>query len=66
MASTSFPIRIMGNNLTHLVDEVLDAFWAVVVDAYPNAKTGDLNPLLEEHLESAAKASVAEWINNNV
>jgi hypothetical protein len=43
-----------------------EAFWAVVAGSFPEAETGDLDPLevmrLEEHLTRA----VREWVEANV
>jgi hypothetical protein len=49
-----------------ITDKALDAFWAVIVEEFPTATTGDLSPLATFHLSQAAEAAVREWIANNV
>src|SRR4051794_20286269 len=50
----------------HLIDEALDPFWDIVVEAYPSAMTGDLSPLTTTRLQAAAEDAVKEWVENNV
>ena len=53
-------------DLRSMTDEALDAFWAVIVKRYPQAKTGDLSPGATIALHLAAEDAVCEWVNNNV
>jgi hypothetical protein len=52
--------------LKTLTQNALDAFWAVVVAHYPQARTGDLSPWAVITLETTAQAAVSEWVHNNV
>lgn len=52
--------------LRTLADEALDAFWQVIVRHYPQAKTGDLSPLLTIQLQVAAENAIDEWVWANV
>ena len=49
-----------------LTNEALEAFWRVVAEHFPQAETGDLSPLADITLQTAAEAAVEEWIANNV
>ena len=49
-----------------LANEALDAFWQVVVQHYPQAKTSDLSLGRSIALDIAAESAIAEWIDNNV
>ena len=49
-----------------ITEEALDAFWAVIVKRYPQAKTGDLSPLTTVALSMAAEDAVEEWVTCNV
>ena len=48
------------------VEDALEAFWASIVATYPQATSGDLSPGADIPLRRAAKAAVAEWVENNV
>jgi len=52
--------------IAELADEAQDAFWAVVVRHYPQAKTGDLSPWTTVQLTIAAENAIEEWIWANV
>ena len=49
-----------------LVQEGLDAFWDVIAQKFPEAKTGDLSPLTTLQLDQAAETAIHEWIESNV
>ena len=53
-------------NVRNSTDEALDAFWAVIVNRYPQAVTGDLSPGATIALQMAAEDAVYEWIVSNV
>ncbi len=53
-------------NLRNSTDAALDAFWAVIVNRYPQAVTGDLSPGATIALQLAAEDAVYEWIVSNV
>ena len=52
--------------LTRAVKDGLEAFWASIAAAYPEAKPGDLSPDADIPLQTAATAAVKEWIESNV
>jgi hypothetical protein len=52
--------------LRSVTEEAMDAFWQVVVQHFPQAKTGDLSPLTTHHFNEAAKVAVEEWVWANV
>jgi hypothetical protein len=52
--------------LRSAADEALEAFWQVIVQRYPQAKTGDLSPLTTVRLQDAAEVAIEEWIWANV
>ena len=47
-------------------DEALDAFWQVIVQRYPQTRTGDLSPLTTVRLQIAAEVAIEEWVFANV
>jgi hypothetical protein len=53
-------------SLESIADEALDAFWHVIVQRFPQAKTGDLSPLTTVRLSDAAETAIEEWIWANV
>jgi hypothetical protein len=54
------------DELTDLVQEADQAFWQVVVNRFPTARTGDLSIDRTIRLTSAQIRAVEEWIRNNV
>lgn len=52
--------------LPDLADQALDAFWQVIAQRFPEAKTGDLSIDRTLHLHAAAEQAIEEWIANNV
>jgi hypothetical protein len=48
-----------------ILDEALDAFWAVIVTHHPEAETGDLSIGSTAALRRTAEAAVGEWVRNN-
>lgn len=54
------------NELRTLTYEALDAFWRVIVQAYPNATSGDLSIDRTLALGIASEEAIREWIKNNV
>lgn len=48
-----------------ITERALDAFWKIVAQQFPNAKTSDLSPLATIQIDTAAEAAVSEWIENN-
>lgn len=53
-------------DLDSLVQEAEAAFWEVIANRFPDAKTGDLSPLATIRLSQAQEEAVKEWIANNV
>ncbi|WP_296277282.1 hypothetical protein [Pseudomonas sp. UBA7530] len=49
-----------------VVQEAMDAFWAVVAKRYPEAKSGDLSPGRVFSFEAEATSAVEEWKLSNV
>jgi hypothetical protein len=49
-----------------VANTALDAFWQVIVEQYPQAKTGDLSPLTTIRLQVAAETAIEEWVWANV
>ncbi len=54
------------NKLRTLACEALDAFWRVIVQAYPSATSGDLSIDRTLALGIASEEAIREWIVNNV
>lgn len=51
--------------VSRVVEEALDAFWDVVIDHFPLAKSGDLSPETTLALDAAANNAVEEWVKTN-
>ena len=49
-----------------LEEEASEAFWAVIVRHFPEAKSGDLSPERTVRQVMANVDAIAEWISNNV
>jgi hypothetical protein len=49
-----------------LVQEALDAFWAVIVRHYPTATGGDLGFDVHIQLHLLARTVIQQWVYNNV
>jgi len=54
------------DELHDLIEEADIAFWAVIANHFPEAKTGDLSIDRTIRLTIAEQAAVKEWIANNV
>ena len=52
--------------LRSVTDEAEQAFWDVVVQHFPEAKTGDLSPWTSVRLTIAAQEAITEWTYFNV
>jgi len=59
---SNFPMKPSAKDIT---ERALDAFWKIVAEQFPNAKTGDLSPLATVQIGTAAEKAVSEWIENN-
>ena len=53
-------------DVNRVMEKAQDAFWEVVVEGFPSAKSGDLSPERSSVLDDAARAAIEEWVNNNV
>lgn len=51
-------------NLSHVVEEALDAFWDIVIDRFPPAATEGAS-VMTEVLDTAAYRAVEEWVMGN-
>lgn len=56
----------MTSDCKQVTQEALDAFWETITRRFPEAKTGDLSPLISLGLIQAAESAVAEWVSANV
>jgi hypothetical protein len=56
-----------GGRCRHCILEVeaCEAFWAVIVRQFPEAKSGDLSPERTIRQRMANVDAIAEWISNN-
>jgi hypothetical protein len=48
------------------VAAAVEAFWAKLAAAYPEATTGDIDPLADIRFDGAAQAAALSWVYNNV
>jgi hypothetical protein len=55
-----------SSELKNLLCEAEVAFWQVIANRFPEAKTGDLSPSATVRLSQAQEEAVTEWIANNV
>ena len=49
-----------------VADNAEQAFWAAVAESFPEAKSGDLDPMTAVRFSKAAKDAVREWVAWNV
>lgn len=54
------------SDVTALAQKAQDAFWAVIVRQFPQARYGDLSPERTIAFNQAAETAIKEWIRNNV
>lgn len=59
-------IFLMSTKINELTQDALDAFWEVIAKQFPNAKSGDLSPLVSFHLTQAAESAVRAWVSANI
>jgi hypothetical protein len=57
---------IKSTDYREIANAALDAFWHIVAQRYPQAKTGDLSPSADMALQVAAEQAIAEWVSANV
>jgi hypothetical protein len=51
--------------LTEAVDKAQEAFWASIVQSYPESTHGDIDPLVAHHLSETMKNAVRLWVGWN-
>jgi len=51
---------------TAALELALDAFWTTFTQQFPEAKTGDIDPVMVARLEVVAEEAGCEWIMSNV
>ena len=56
---------VTGEELDDVLQQASDAFWKVIATKFP-ANSGDLGFENTLSFESAARAAVTEWLDNNV
>lgn len=64
-ATVEKPTTIDEERLIKVTQAAGEAFWQVVADAYPEATTGDLSPLMTIAIDDVMTKSVREWVENN-
>ena len=47
------------------VEEAIEAFWAVIVDKYPEVKSGDFEPMMEGLMYKQAGEWLEHWLYCN-
>jgi hypothetical protein len=55
-----------SRELHKLVEDADHAFWHVIAERFPQARSGDLSPWATIKLHLAQEEAVKEWIANNV
>ncbi len=48
------------------IENAQAAFWKVIAVEYPEAKTGDIDPIISHDFDMACNVTVGEWIKDNV
>jgi len=56
----------MSERRKKAVEAALLAFWAEIANAYPEADSGDIDPVSDHRFTEAADRIVEEWIGWNV
>jgi hypothetical protein len=54
-----------NRELQDLVEDANQAFWQVIAERFPQARSGDRSPLATMKLHLAQEEAVKEWIANN-
>jgi hypothetical protein len=58
--------KTMDNRIKLAVELASDAFWDSVVRSFPEAETGDFDPLESPAINGAMTRAVEEWVHWNV
>ena len=53
------------NRMSNVMEEAELAFWAVVADAYPEAKHGDFSPEATVKFAAAIEDAIVHWLEAN-
>lgn len=56
----------MTKRVDKAVEEASEAFWAVIAKSFPEAKTGDLDPLADLAFSMNTREIVGQWVVANV
>lgn len=59
-------MKLAKETRTALADEALDAFWQVIGQHFPHARSGDLSWDCLFALQNAAEQAIEQWVENNV
>jgi hypothetical protein len=58
--------EITEERITEAVQDGEDAFWAAVVELFPEAKSGDLAPDAAHALSRAMEGAIRAWVDANI
>lgn len=61
----SASIKDIEARIEETVEGALQAFWAAVVEKFPEVTTGDYDPMLEGIMYAEAEEWVAGWLRMN-
>ena len=48
------------------IERADDAFWAVIAKSFPEAKSGDFDPMATKKWDDACEEAVNQWLHLNV
>ena len=51
--------------ISDVADEAMTAFWAVVAERFPEAKTGDFSPTAQFAFEYSCEMAIRKWLYSN-
>jgi len=60
------PNMELATRIHHATVEAQSAFWASMVKAFPEIKTGDFSPHAEQMFDAACISATTLWVNANL
>lgn len=55
----------MKSRFEQAIEQAKNAFWASIVESYPEITKGDLDPVTVNNFDNSVKETVSEWLHFN-
>lgn len=57
---------LVEEEIEEATERAMEDFWASVAESFPDAKSGDFDPMAELHFHTMCRAAVRAWVMWNV